>query len=236
MTELLYLEDSYLREFRARVVEVLDDGVVLDRTAFYPRSGGLEGDRGVLVTETGEYVVTGARKEGERVVHLVDTTEGLEPGMEVKGEIDWENRYRQMRLHTASHIVSAVFYEKYGALVTGGHITAEKSKEMYNVEKITPEMVEEVFSAANEVVKRDLPVKVYWLSREEALKIPGVVKLAERMPPDIEKWRIVEIPGVDVQADGGPHVRRTGEIGEIVFLKKENKGRGKKVVVFTVKP
>ncbi len=236
MTELLYLEDSYLREFRARVVEVLDDGVVLDRTAFYPRSGGLEGDRGVLVTETGEYVVTGARKEGERVVHLVDTTEGLESGMEVKGEIDWENRYRQMRLHTASHIVSAVFYEKYGALVTGGHITAEKSKEMYNVEKITPEMVEEVFSAANEVVKRDLPVKVYWLSREEALKIPGVVKLAERMPPDIEKWRIVEIPGVDVQADGGPHVRRTGEIGEIVFLKKENKGRGKKVVVFTVKP
>ncbi|NPA86562.1 MAG: alanyl-tRNA editing protein [Candidatus Diapherotrites archaeon] len=236
MAELLYLEDPYLKEFEAEIEEVTDEGVILNRTAFYPRSGGLEGDRGILVVNGKEYRVLGARKVGDRVLHLLDTTEGLEPGMKVKGIIDWENRYRQMRLHTASHIISALFYDLYGAMVTGGHITAEKAKEMYNVEKITPEMIREVFSRANEIVKRDLPVKVYWMEREEALKIPGIVKLASKMPPEIRVWRIVEIPGVDIQADGGPHVSRTGEIGEIVFLKKENKGKGKKVVVFTVKP
>ena len=97
-------------------------------------------------------------------------------------------------------------------------------------------MIEEVFSEANEVVKRNLPVKVYWLPKEEAMKIPGIVKLASRMPPSLERWRIVEIPGVDIQADGGPHVATTGEIGEIVFLKRENKGKGKKAIVFTVEP
>ena len=236
MAELLYLKDSYLKEFEARITKVTEEGVFLDRTAFFPRSGGLEGDRGILKTPVGEYEVVGARKVGDDVLHLLETTEGLEEGMEVRGVLDWENRYRQMRLHTASHIVSAIFYDRYGAMVSGGHITAEKSKEMYNVEKLTPEMIEEVFSRANEVVKRDLPVKIYWLRREEALKIPGIVKLADRMPPEVDVWRIVEIPGVDIQADGGPHVGRTGEIGEIVFLKRENKGRGKKVVVFTVKP
>ncbi len=236
MVKELYLDDSYLREFEAKVVKVTEEGVFLDQTAFFPRAGGLEGDRGILITPVGEMKVIGARKVEGDVLHLLESTEGIEEGMEVRGIIDWENRYRQMRLHTASHIVSAVFYEKYGALVTGGHITAEKSKDLYNVEKLTPEMIEEVFQEANEIVKRDLPVKVYYLPREEALKIPGIVKLAGRNPPDIPVWRIVEIPGVDIQADGGPHVRRTGEIGEIVFLKKENKGKGKKAVVFTVRP
>ncbi len=236
MVELLYLKNSYMKDFEARITGITEEGVFLDKTAFFPRSGGLEGDRGILRTPVGEFRVVGARKVGDDVLHLLETTEGLKGGMEVRGILDWENRYRQMRLHTASHIVSAIFYEKYGAMVTGGHITAEKAKEMYNVEKITPEMIEEVFSEANEIVKRDLPVKIYWLKREEALKIPGIVKLADRMPPEVELWRIVEIPGVDIQADGGPHVRRTGEIGEIVFLKKENKGKGKKVLVFTVKP
>ena len=236
MTELLYLDDSYLKTFQARIVKVTPEGVFLDRTAFCPRAGGLEGDKGILAVDGREYRVIGARKEGSDVLHLLETTEGLKPGMEVSGEIDWENRYRQMRLHTASHIISALFYKHYGALVTGGHITAEKSKEMYNVEQMTPEMIETVFREANEVVQRDIPVKIYYLSREEALKIPGIVKLAGRMPPEVQRWRIVEIPGIDIQADGGPHVKRTGEIGEIIFLKKENKGKGKKAVIFTVKP
>ncbi len=234
MTEELYLEDSYLKEFDARVVGSENGRVILDRTVFFPRSGGLEGDRGILFWDNGEAHVTHARKEEGEIVHYVDGD--VPEGVRVKGVLDWENRYRQMRLHTASHIVSALFYEKYGALVTGGHITAEKAKEMYNVDKITDEMIDEVFREANEIVKRGIEVKIYWLPREEALKIEGIVKLAGRTPPDVEKWRIVEIPGVDIQADGGPHVRNTREIGEIAFLKKENKGKGKKVVAFTVKP
>jgi len=233
LTEELYLEDAYIREFEARVVGSSQEGVYLDRTAFFPRSGGLEGDRGVLVVEGREIAVKGVRKTEEGILHIVEGS--IPVGAKVRGIIDWENRYRQMRLHTASHIISAIFYEEYGALVTGGHITAEKAKELYNVEKLTDEMIQNVFSRANEIVRKDLPVKIYWLEREEALKIPGIVKLASRMPPSIKRWRIVEIPGVDIQADGGPHVRRTSEIGEIVFLKRENKGKGKKAVVFTVR-
>ncbi len=232
----MYLDDSYLKEMDA-VVKSIDreeNGVILDRTVFFPRSGGLEGDRGILYGER-EYRVIKTVKKGNEVLHIV---EGDLPsvGENVKGVIDWENRYRQMRLHTASHIISAIFYEKYGALVSGGHIRAEKAKEMYNVEKITDEMIEEVFSEANKVVRRGIDVKIYYLPREEAMKIPGIVKLLGRNPPDIPVWRIVEIPGIDIQADGGPHVKNTREIGEIVFLKKENKGKGKKVIVFTVRP
>ncbi len=227
----LYLEDPYIKEFKAKVVYVTENGVVLDRTAFFPRSGGLEGDRGVLIGRD-EYKVLGVRKEEGKIIHLVDGTPQV--GEEVRGILDWDNRYRQMRLHTASHIISAFMYKLYGALVTGGHITSEKAKEMYNVDTLTDEMIKDVFENAQRVVEEDLPVKVYWLPREEALKIEGIVKLAGRMPPNIKQWRIVEIPGVDIQADGGPHVKRTGEIGKIVFLKKENKGKGKKAIYFTV--
>ncbi len=236
MTEELYLSDHYLKEFDARVVEIGLDYVVLNRTAFFPRASGLEGDRGKIIAETGEYEVIGSKKDGEKVIHFLNSVDGLEEGMSIHGIIDWENRYRQMRLHTASHIVSALFYEKYGATVTGGHITAEKAREQYSVAQLTPEMIEEVFSEANEIAARGIELKVYWLSREEALKIPGIVKLASKMPPSVDRWRIVEIPGVDVQADGGPHVANTREIGEIFFLKKENKGKGKKVIHFTVRP
>ena len=236
MTEELYLRDQYLREFDAKIVEVGPSYVVLDRTAFFPRASGLEGDRGKIAAETGEYTVTGVKREGDKILHFVETREGLTEGMEVHGILDWSNRYRQMRLHTASHIVSAILYKKYGATVTGGHITAEKAREQYNVDALTPEVISDVFERANEVVRQELPVKVYWLPRDEALKIPGIVKLAAKMPPNVERWRIVEIPGIDIQADGGPHVSNTKEIGKIAFLKKENKGKGKKVIQFTVEP
>jgi len=236
MTEELYLSDHYLKEFDAKIIEVGGDYIVLDRTAFFPRASGLEGDIGKIITEVGEYMVIGGKRAGGKVIHFLETVEGLESGMHVHGIIDWENRYRQMRLHTASHIVSALFYEKYGAKVTGGHITAEKAREQYSVDQLTPDMIDEVFKEANEIARKGIELKVYWLSREEAMKIPGIVKLAAKMPPNIKRWRIVEIPGVDIQADGGPHVANTKEIGEIVFLKKENKGKGKKVVQFTVVP
>ena len=236
MTELIFQKDAYVKEFDAKIVRITDKGVILDRTAFNPRAGGLEGDKGTFLVNENAYNVLEVIKDGKDVVHVLDTTDGLKEEDTVHGEIDWGNRYRQMRLHTATHIVSAVFYEKYNALVTGGHITSEKAKELYDVEQLTTEMIDEVFSAANEIVRKALPVKVKWLTKEEAIKIPGVVKLASKMPPSVNTWRIVEIPGVDVQADGGPHVKNTEEVGTIVFLKKENKGKGKKAIHFTVEP
>ncbi|MEM4139174.1 MAG: alanyl-tRNA editing protein, partial [Sulfolobaceae archaeon] len=158
----------------------------------------------------------------------------IEEGSEVIGKIDWEKRYRIMRLHTASHIIAAIAFNKYGALITGGHITAEYAKDDFNLDE--KEKLIDIIEQANEIAKRGIEVKIYFLPREEALKIPGIVKLAERNPPNLPIWRIVEIPGIDIQADGGPHVKNTSEIGEIVLLKIENKGKGRKRVYYNVKP
>ena len=139
-----------------------------------------------------------------------------------------------MRLHTASHIVAALAYSKFGALITGGHISPEQAKDDFNVEN--KDTLIELINEANEIVKKGIELKIYFLPREEALMIPAIVKLAGRNPPQIPIWRIVEIPGIDIQADGGPHVNNTKEIGEIVLLKVENKGKGRKRVYYTVKP
>ena len=238
MTELLYQKDSYLREMDAHVIKVVEGGVVLDRTVFHPRSGGVAHDTGTLncCGRTYRVVKVGRDRETGEVVHYLDTTDGLEKGAEVHGVIDWDRRYRLMRLHTAAHIISAVMFRDYGALITGGDIQPEKAKDDFSIESMDKSIFEDAVRKANEVVEQGIELKIYWVSREEALKIPGVVKLANRMPPDIKELRIVEIPGIDIQADGGPHVKNTKEIGRIVLLKVENKGRNRKRMYYTVKP
>ena len=238
MTELLYQKDSYIKEFDAIVVDVKDNAVVLDRTAFNPRSGGLSPDTGYLVKEGNKYRVIDVRfdKESGEVLHFIEGEHDLEKGDSVHGIIDWERRYKIMRLHTAAHILSAILYREYNALITGGHIYPDYAYDDYSLEKYDPEIFKEAIRKANEVVKEGIEVKIYWLKREEALKIPGIVKLASRTPPEIEYLRIVEIPDVDIQADGGPHVRNTREIGEIVYMKSVNKGKKKKRLYYTVKP
>ncbi|MEM3926344.1 MAG: alanyl-tRNA editing protein AlaXM [Desulfurococcaceae archaeon] len=238
MTELVYQRDSYLREIEARIRYVKNDTVFLDKTIFHPRSGGVDHDKGYLIFngKSVEVVEVFYDKETGDVAHRVSSTNGLSENLVVKLLLDWERRYKLMRLHTAAHILSGVMYSNYGALITGGNISPDQAYDDYNLEKFDKEIFINAIEKANEIVKRDLEVKIYWLSREDALKIPGIVKLASRMPPEIDVLRIVEIPNVDIQADGGPHVRKTGEIGEIVFLKAENKGKNKKRVYFTVKP
>ena len=238
MTRLLFQEDSYLKEFEAEVVKVAGNKVYLDATAFHPGpSGGLDTDKGWLVLPGGERVeVERVVKEGEEVVHIVSDASKIKPGDMVKGIIDWERRYRMMRLHTASHIVIAVLYKRYGAKVTGGHITPEMARDDLDLSGIKDwkRAIEEAVKEANEIASKCIEVKVYWLPREEALKIPGIVKLAERLPPEVEKIRIVEIPGIDIQADGGPHVKNTCEIGKLKILKMESKGAKRKRVYYTV--
>lgn len=236
MTELLYQRDSYMREFEAEVVHVSGNEVVLSRTAFHDGSGGVQADTGQLLWRGESYRASASRRD-EAVVHLLDRQPAFKPGDVVRGVLDWEPRYRKMRLHTAAHILSAVLYRRYGALVTGGEITPEYARDDFNIEgdmATVRRIFEEAVAEANEVARRGLEVKVYWLPREEALKIPGVVKLAERAPPNVPTLRIVEIPGVDVQADGGPHVRNTSEIGTVSILRVENRGRGKKRLYYTV--
>lgn len=236
MTELLYQKDSYVREFEAEVLEVSGNEVVLSRTAFHDGSGGVQADSGQLLYR-GEVYRASASRRGEAVIHVLDRRPAFGMGDLVRGVLDWEPRYRKMRLHTAAHILSAVLYRRYGALVTGGEITPEYARDDFNIEgdmAAVRKAFEEAVAEANEIARRGLEVKVYWLPREEALRIPGVVKLAERMPPNVPMLRIVEIPGVDIQADGGPHVRNTAEIGIISIAKVENRGKGKKRLYYTV--
>jgi len=239
MTELVYQYDSYIREYNAVVKAVHGNKVFLDKTIFHPRSGGVENDAGLIITSDAATIrVTSVYydKETMDVAHEVDEPKYLAPGLAVKLVLDWDRRYRLMRLHTAAHILSAIMYSKYNALITGGNITPEYGYDDYSLPEFKREIFEEAIKQANEVVSGNIEVKIYWLSREEALKIPGIVKLASRMPPDMEKLRIVEIPGVDIQADGGPHVRYTREIGVIKMIKVENKGKNKKRLYFTVEP
>jgi len=234
-TELLYMDDCYLREFDARVVEVDGDRIVLDRTAFYPSGGGLPSDTGVLKRGSEEYEVKEVRKEGGKVWHTVPG-HSLAKEDEVKGILDWERRYRVMRMHTALHALIAVMNQRYGVLVTGNKVAPDRSRVDLNLERPDRQLVEEAIAETNKILAQGLPVKIYYLPREEAMKIPGIVKLAIALPPSVERLRIVEIEGIDIQADGGPHVANTKEVGEIVFLKLENKGKNNRRIHFTLKP
>ncbi len=236
MTELLYMDDSYLKEFEAEVTRISGEKVFLDRTAFYPGGGGLPNDVGWLhkVDDPEErYEVVEVGKEGGEVYHLAKGHD-LKQGDRVKGLLDWEKRYRVMRMHTGLHVLIAVLNQKYGVLVTGNKVAPDRSRVDVNLERPDREMVAQAFEEANQILQRGIPVKIYYLPREEAMKIPGIVKLAKALPPKVETLRIVEIEGVDVQADGGPHVSNTREVGKLIFLKLENKGRNNRRIHFTL--
>jgi len=235
-TRLLFQEDSYAVEFRARVTRVEGSMVFLDATAFHPTPyGGLDTDTGYLEARGVRVRVLKAEVVGDDVAHHVDNVEPFEVGVEVRGFIDWDRRYRMMRLHTAAHVLAAVLYNRYGALITGGHITPEYSRDDFDIDVADwRKAFEEAVVEANNILATCRNVKVYWLTREEALKTPGIVKLADRLPPEVDRLRIVEIEGVDIQADGGPHVRNTCEVGRIALLKVENRGKRKKRVYYTL--
>jgi misacylated tRNA(Ala) deacylase len=235
-TKQLYLYDSYRKDFEAKIQRVNGTEVVLDQTVFHPLTGGVAFDTGSLqsdgVTRTVLHVeIDRITKE---ITHVVDDAAGFQPANTVKGTITWERRYRLMRLHTTAHLIAAVMYRDYDARITGGQVDADQAKMDFNLPRTDREIFEDAVKKANMEVQKRTPLKIYFLNRDEALKIPGVVKLAERMPPDGRELRIVEIPGIDLQADGGPHVNNTGEIGVISLVKIENKGKTQRRLYFTV--
>ncbi|MEM1956048.1 MAG: alanyl-tRNA editing protein [Candidatus Caldarchaeum sp.] len=234
-TELLYLDDSYMREFAATVLKSEDGCVVLDRTAFHPRGGGLVSDTGVIVHAGGEARVLEVLFEGDEVVHRV---EGVVPseGSEVECLLDWERRYRLMRMHTGLHVLAATMVEKTNALITGNNISHDQGRVDFSLESFDRAVMEECVEETNRRLGRGYPVKTYYMEREKVLSTPGLVKLAGRLPPDIPLLRIVEIGEVDVQADGGPHVRNTSEVGRITATKLENKGKTNRRMYFAVFP
>ncbi len=226
MTELLYLTDSYLREFTAVVVEQAEGGVVLDRTAFYPQGGGQPSDMGSLLDEDGrQYLVRKVQKSQGKVIHRID---GEAPGVgrQVRGAIEWEHRHKLMRTHTALHILCGVIWRDYGALVTGGNMEPLKARMDFELESMSTAFSDEVEAKINAEVAAARPVRVDILPREEAFQIPDLIRTKiNLLPESIQEVRVVEIEGLDLQADGGTHVANTKEVGRIVVTGHESKGR-----------
>ena len=234
MENALYMNDSYLKEFSATIESVKDNKfIVLDKTAFYPSGGGQPHDTGVIICNDEDYPVIYVGKFSGEISHEVAKS-GLKVGDKLIGKINWDRRYKFMRMHTAAHLVSSIFHNKMGALITGNQIDEEKTRIDFNMENFDREKILEYIGVSNEIIKQDLPVKVYFLPREQAMKIQGVVKLAGALPPEVSELRIVEIPGIDLQADGGTHVKSLAEIGTIEFVKAENKGKDNRRVYYTV--
>ncbi|MDO8627815.1 MAG: alanyl-tRNA editing protein [Candidatus Diapherotrites archaeon] len=238
MTEKLYLKDSYLKEFSAKVEQVLEGKfVILDRTAFYAQGGGQPSDTGKLVTADGkEFKVLFVKQFDENVSHEVENASELQPGIEVKGFVDWEIRYTLMKMHTALHLLSEVIRKETGALTTGNQIDLDETKMDFNIENYTPELVKNFEEKTNQQIARNLEVKITFMSKEEALKNPKFFKLKDVPIKDREEFRIVSIGDFDEQADGGTQVNNTSEIGRIQITKTKNKGTNNKRIYFKLEP
>ena len=222
MTEALFREDSYARDCTATVLGIDDGAVILDRTVFYPLGGGQPGDTGKLEWSGNSAVVIDTRKgEGDAIRHILEEGAALpEPGDEVRATLDWDRRYRHMRMHTAMHLLGAVL--PYG--VTGGNISAEKSRLDFDMADTVDK--EAVQAGLEKLVAEDHPVGCRWITDEELDAQPELVRTMSVQPPrGAGRVRLLEITGVDLQPCGGTHLKSTAEVGKVRVGKVEKKGR-----------
>ncbi len=225
-TELLYLRDAYLREFTATVVDRRDGAVALDRTAFYPTGGGQPHDTGSL----GALAVSEVRKEGEVVWHTLDG-DVPDVGTEVSGEVDWDRRHALMRTHSALHVLCGVIWNEWRVPVTGGNMEPLSARMDFEFDPLPEGFGPRVEELVNQELAADRPIRVEFLPRGAALEDEDLIRTKVNMIPEsVEEIRVVDIVGLDKQADGGTHVHSTAEVGRIRVTKTENKGKGNKRV------
>lgn len=238
MTELLYQTDAYLQEFGANVTAVIAESraVVLDRSVFYPGGGGQPCDLGSLLVDGVVYPLEKVKKQGEDVLHFLGGDAPLPaPGSASRGTLDWVRRYKLMRTHTALHVLCGTVFRDYGALVTGGDMEPLKGRMDFEFETMHGDLVREIEAAVNREVAQARDVRVRILPREEAFQIPDLIRTKINLLPDgIQQVRTVEIVGLDLQADGGTHVRNTREVGTIRVTDYKSKGASNKRIYIEV--
>jgi misacylated tRNA(Ala) deacylase len=231
-TDQLYLEDAYLAAFDATVAEVKGNDVRLDRTAFYPTGGGQPHDTGLLRFGEAAARVTKVRKDGGQVWHEVaDGPTTPQPGDRVSGQVDWDRRYALMRTHTALHVLCGVIWHRWGVPVTGGNMEPLAARMDFEFDPL-PEgfgpMVEDLVNAELAAAR---PVEVAWVPRATAFGDQDLIRTKVSLIPEgVDPIRVIDIVGLDKQADGGLHVRSTGEVGRVRVVKTESKGKGFKRV------
>ena len=224
MSDLLYLTDAYMKEFKAVVTAVVDGGVILNQTAFYPGGGGQPCDVGTLSAGDQTWNVAKVKKVNGQVIHFVDGEIGVKTAVFCK--LDWTRRYQLMRTHTAMHILCGVVWRDYGAQVTGGNMNPLKGRMDFEFESMRQELVTEIEKAVNVEVAAARETRVQILPREEAFAIPDLIRTKiNLLPKGITEIRTVELVGLDLQADGGTHVNNTSEVGRMRIVNYKSKGR-----------
>ena len=231
MTELLFREDGYLRSCNARVTQVDERGIQLDRTVFYPMGGGQPGDTGVLRLSSGEALVIVDTIKGDgpdEVIHIPAPGSALpEPGAELAAEIDWDRRHRLMRMHTCLHLLCSVV----PGAVTGGQVSDGRGRLDFDVPGSSLDK-DAITSRLSALIAEAHPVGPRWITDEELAVQPDLVRTMSVKPPSgTGRVRLMEIAGVDLQPCGGTHVRNTAEIGPVVVTKIENKGKQNRRVI-----
>jgi misacylated tRNA(Ala) deacylase len=227
-THRLELDDQTLREWDAVVLEAGPGGIVLDRSAFYPGGGGQPPDHGVLLWDGVQTRVVDARRaDGDYYLVPLEGDPVPPVGATVRGAVEDARRTALMRTHSGLHVLCGVVFRDFGALVTGGNMDVLSARMDFNLEAVPPGFKESVEAACNTELRLDRPIAVSSLPRAEAFEIPDIIRTATNLvPDDVKDVRIVDIVGLDQQADGGTHVASTAAVGRISVLKVENKGKG----------
>jgi misacylated tRNA(Ala) deacylase len=221
----LYHFDSYLREMDATVLRVEGNRVVLDQTVFYAQDGGQPADQGRLTWASAQAHVIDVRRQGHEIWHMLEEPVPAE-GKRLHGQLDWNRRYALMRAHTATHILCGVIWRDYGALVTSSSMEPGKARQDFELERLTLDFVTEVEQRVNAEIEADREVRIRFLPRAQVLALPGLIRTRTNLLPEwLERVRLVEIVGLDLQTDGGTHVARTSEVGHVRVIGHESKGR-----------
>lgn len=232
MTMHMYYKDAYLKHFPAMVKNSENQAVVLDQTAFYPGGGGQPNDIGILKAGVETWKVQKVRRVNDDLLHMLDK-DGPISGTLVEAEIDWTRRLQLMRIHTAMHILCGVIWRDYGASVTGGNMKPLRGRMDFEFETMHKELVKEIEEKINIEVTAAREVTTRVLPREEAFQIPDLIRTKINLLPEgIQEVRVVEIVGLDLQADGGTHVANTEEVGIIKIVDYKSKGSiNKRIIV-----
>lgn len=237
MTKILYMDDiegNYIKEFNATVTKSKKDYVTLDQTAFYPLGGGQPSDTGYLEWSNKKAIVKEVIKKGDSVKHII---EGEKPpvGTKVHGVIDWDTRYSHMKMHTAQHIISGIVFDNFNARTVGNQIHADYSRVDFHPVKFSDEDLENITQKFNEIISKNLPVKIY---EEERVSLEKRVDQQrahlDLLPKFVTRLRIVEIEGFDVCPCAGTHVRNTNEIPKLDKIRKDTKGKDKDRIIYSL--
>jgi len=238
MTDLIYHQDSYRQSMAARVtgVDKQNHGIILDQTIFYPGGGGQPPDRGWITIDKEQHQLRGVKRISGEVIHLLPEDASLPaPGSSLEAGLDWKRRYQLMRTHTAMHILCGTIFRDYGASVTGGNMEPLKGRMDFEFASLERELVNKIEHAVNQEIKRSLPVSWRVIPRDEAFQIPDLIRTKiNLLPPSISEVRIVEIANLDLQADGGTHVKNTSEVIGVKITDYKSKGRENKRIYLEV--